>query len=152
GAIRESESSLFNRLRRHFRFSSSDPLAERADSPSGDRRFSPWRSGSRRKDRVFSIQQKWYCGLSHLSRICSREPFRRSGKIRFANGLYQRLLGLTGSPPPPRSRAVPLPRCAGEERAAAPVLPCEAGEGDRPKAGGGEFAGSTESQLRGRWY
>jgi hypothetical protein len=47
-----------------------------------------------------------------------------------------------GLPPPPRSRAVPLPRSAGEERGAAGwrILPRIAGEGDHAEHGGGGYA------------
>jgi predicted ATPase/class 3 adenylate cyclase len=47
-----------------------------------------------------------------------------------------------GLPPPPCSRAVPLPRSAGEEapNGAASFLPREAGEGDHAKHGGGGYS------------
>jgi predicted ATPase len=47
-----------------------------------------------------------------------------------------------GLPPPPRSRAVPLPRSAGEDapNGAASFLPRPAGEGDHAKHGGGGYS------------
>ena len=55
-----------------------------------------------------------------------------------------------GSPPPPRSRAVPLPRLAGEDtpNGAASLLPRIAAEGDRPKGGGGGTPGLAEAALK----